>query len=246
MYRFFTDASLINAHDIYIEGADYNHIKNVLRMKTGETVSVSDGISGKEYRCHIEGFEEARVHLRLDFIKEADVELPVKVTLFQGMPKSGKMDSIIEKCVELGVYEIVPVITERSVVKIDGKKALERVRHWQGKAEAAAKQSKRAMIPVVKDVVNFRDAINSTENFDVKLFPYELAEGFDKTREVMSSIKAGESIAVFIGPEGGFSETEVSLAENHGFSSLTLGKRILRTETAAPVVMAWMVYMFEI
>ncbi len=134
MYRFFTDQSNISGNDIYITGSDYNHIRNVLRMKPGEVVSVSDGETEKEYRCHIEGFEEEKVHLRLDFIKEADVELPVRVTLFQGLPKSDKMDYIIEKCTELGVSEVIPVRTSRSVMKLDEKKAGKRIEHLQGKA----------------------------------------------------------------------------------------------------------------
>ena len=127
MYHFFVDPSNITDNDIYIEGNDYNHIKNVLRMKTGEQVSLSDGLTDKEYRCHIEDYTESAVHCRLDFIKESDVELPVKVTLYQGLPKSDKMELIIQKCVELGVARIVPVECSRSVVKLDAKKSASKV-----------------------------------------------------------------------------------------------------------------------
>lgn len=245
MYRFFTDQSKISGNDIYITGSDYNHIRNVLRMKPGEVVSVSDGETEKEYRCHIEDYEEGKVHLRLDFIKEADVELPVRVTLFQGLPKSDKMDYIIEKCTELGVSEIVPVKTSRSVMKLDEKKAEKRTEHWQGKAEAAAKQSKRAVIPAVHEPVSMEEAVKMCCELDNRLIPYELSEGFDKTREMISGIKSGSSVGIFIGPEGGFSEEEIALAETAGVTPITLGKRILRTETAGMVVLSWLVYIFE-
>lgn len=245
MYRFFTDQSKISGNDIYITGSDYNHIRNVLRMKPGEVVSVSDGETEKEYRCHIEDYEEGKVHLRLDFIKEADVELPVRVTLFQGLPKSDKMDYIIEKCTELGVSEIVPVKTSRSVMKLDEKKAGKRTEHWQGKAEAAAKQSKRAVIPAVHEPVSMEEAVKMCGELDNRLIPYELSEGFDKTREMISGIKSGSSVGIFIGPEGGFSEEEIALAETAGVTPITLGKRILRTETAGMVVLSWLVYIFE-
>ena len=244
-HQFFVDPSQIRGNDIIIEGADFNHIKNVLRMKPGECVNVSDGLSGKEMRCHIESFSGDRVNLKLDFIKEADVELPVHVTLFQGLPKAGKMDFIIEKCVELGVSEIVPVMTERSVVKIDAKKAEGRVSHWQGKAEAAAKQSKRARIPEVGKVVSFKEALRLCEDYDHKIIPYELSRGFGKTRDMLRSFEKGSRIAVFIGPEGGFSEEEIALAKEKGVFPLTLGKRILRTETAGMVVLSWLIYFYE-
>lgn len=245
MYQFFVDPSQIRGNEVIIEGADYNHIKNVLRMKAGECVNISDGVSGKEMRCHIESFSDDRVNLKLDFIKEADVELPVHVTLFQGLPKSGKMDFIIEKCVELGVSEIVPVMTERSVVKIDAKKAESKVSHWQGKAEAAAKQSKRALIPEVKMAVSFKEALELCKDHEHKIIPYELSRGFAETRDRFQSFEKGSRIAVFIGPEGGFSEEEIALAEEKGVIPLTLGKRILRTETAGMVVLSWLIYLYE-
>ncbi len=245
MYQFFADPGNIGEQDIFIEGKDYNHIRNVLRMKPGDMVSVSDGESRREYRCHIEGFAEDRVRLKLDFIKEADVELPVKVTLFQGLPKAGKMDYIIEKCTELGVFSIVPVQTERSVSVIIGEKAEKKTQHWQGKAEAAAKQSKRSIIPEIRTPLSFKEAVEAASGFEHKLIPYELSKGFDKTRELFSGIERGTNVAVFIGPEGGFSEGEIDLAVKNGFTPLSLGKRILRTETAALVVLSWLIYLFE-
>ena len=245
MYHFFVDPSLIQGQDIYIEGSDYNHIKNVLRMKQGEVISVGDGLTDKEYRCHIEDFTDTHVHCRLDFIKDSGVELPVKVTLFQGLPKSDKMELIIQKCVELGVAEVVPVACSRSIVKLDAKKEKSKIARWNGISEAAAKQSKRAVIPEVKGVMSYKEAIDYARSLDVNLIPYELAEGFDKTRDLISGIKSGQSVGIFIGPEGGFSEEEVELAREAGAEPITLGRRILRTETAAMVVLSWLIYIYE-
>ena len=245
MYQFFVEPSSIKGRDIIIGGKDFNHIKNVLRMKPGETVSVSDGVSNRELRCHIDSFSEEEVFLKLDFIKEADVELPVSVTLFQGLPKADKMDYIVEKCTELGIAKIVPVSTGRSVVRYDEKKGLKRREHWQGKAEAAAKQSKRAIIPEVMEPVSMKEALEICRGYDHRLIPYELAEDFGKTRDIISGIERGSSVAVFIGPEGGFSENEIEWAKEAGVTPVTLGKRILRTETAALVVLSWFIYAFE-
>lgn len=245
MQHFFADPSDIIDHDIYIRGEDYNHIKNVLRMKQGEVISVSDGVSGNEYRCHIEDFADETVHCRLDFIKEADTELPVKVYLFQSLPKSDKMEFVIQKAVELGVTEIIPVASKRCVTRLDAKKARSRVERWNSISEAAAKQSARRMIPAVHDVMDFKEALRYAEKADIRLIPYELAEDFGKTRQIIDSISDGQSVAIFIGPEGGFAEEEIEEAKDSGVTPVTLGRRILRTETAALVVLSWLVYKSE-
>ncbi len=245
MYHFFADPSDIRDKDIYIRGEDQNHIKNVLRMKKGEVISVGDGISDREYRCHIEDFEEGSVHCRLDFIKEAGRELPVRVHLFQCLPKSDKMELIIQKAVELGVYEVIPVASKRSVVKLDEKKARQKVERWQGISQAAAKQSMRSHVPEVLQVMTFKDAVLKAKDHDIAVIPYELSEGFDKTKRLIEDLDEDKDIAVFIGPEGGFDEGEVEMAGQAGIESLTLGKRILRTETAALVFLSWLVYRFE-
>ncbi|MBO5551677.1 MAG: 16S rRNA (uracil(1498)-N(3))-methyltransferase [Lachnospiraceae bacterium] len=245
MYHFFADPSDISDKDIYIRGDDYNHIKNVLRMQQGEVISVSDGISGNEYRCHIEGFADKAVHCRLDFIKKADTELPVRVMLFQSLPKSDKMEFVIQKAVELGVTEIIPVASERCVVRLDEKKASAKVSRWNGIAESAARQSMRGIVPEVKEVMDFSRALSYAGSCDVKLIPYELAEDFERTRHITDSIKKGQTIAVFICPEGGYAEGEITEAQENGVTPITLGKRILRTETAALVVLSWLVYKLE-
>ncbi len=245
MYHFFADQTDISDRDIYIRGDDYNHIKNVLRMHPGEVISVSDGVSGKEYRCHIEDFTAEAVHCRLDFIKEADTELPVRVLLFQSLPKSDKMEFVIQKAVELGAAEIIPVASERCVVKLDEKKAAAKVKRWKGIAEAAAKQSNRGIVPEVTEVMDFDTALTYAGKCDVRLIPYELAEDFEKTRQITDGIKEGQSAAVFIGPEGGYAEEEIAKAQERGVIPITLGRRILRTETAALVVLSWLVYKLE-
>lgn len=245
MYHFFAASTDILDRDIYIRGEDYNHIKNVLRMRPGEVISVSDGVTAKEYRCHIEDFTKDAVHCRLDFIKEADAELPVRIILFQSLPKADKMEFIIQKAVELGVSEIVPVASKRCVVRLDEKKAIAKTERWNAIAKAAAKQSARNAVPVVHDILSFNEALDRAKSSDVRLIPYELAEDFSKTREIINKQRPEGTIALFIGPEGGFAEEEIEAAKKAGVEPVTLGRRILRTETAALVVLSWFIYKFE-
>lgn len=245
MYQFFVEPGQINDKRVVITGSDVNHIKNVLRMKTGEEIAVSNGMDGREYRCGILEIGDEQVVCELRFVKEDGLELPARVHLFQGIPKADKLELIIQKMVELGVYEIIPVETRRSVVKLDAGKAKQKTVRWQAIAEAAAKQSKRRIIPVVREPVSFAQALKLAQPMEVKLIPYELAEGMEKTKELISSIPEGADVAVFIGPEGGFEESEVSGAVECGMVPVTLGKRILRTETAGFTVMAWIMYQLE-
>lgn len=245
MYQFFTEPSNIHDKSVIIEGSDVNHIKNVLRIKPGEEISVSNGIDGREYRCEVVSLSDERVECKLRFIKEDNVELPNKVYLFQGYPKGDKMELIVQKCVELGVYEIVPVFMKRTIVKLDEKKAENRVKRLNGIAEAAAKQSKRGIIPKINDVMSFQEAIAYSSCAQVKLIPYELAQGMDRTKELIGRIKPGESVAVFIGPEGGFAVEEIEAAMQAGIESVTLGRRILRTETAGIAVLSVLMYHLE-
>lgn len=247
MYQFFVEPNQINISDksVIILGGDVNHIKNVLRMKVGEELSVSNGQDGKEYRCGIRALEEDRVVCELRFVKEDNVELPARVYLFQGLPKADKMELIVQKAVELGVYQVIPVTTKRCVVKLDDKKAASKTARWQGIAEAAAKQSKRAIVPEVTQVLSFKQAVEKAAGMQVRMIPYELAEGMEKTRAVFENLKPGEDIAVFIGPEGGFDESEISFAVENGIEPVTLGRRILRTETAGMTVLSWIVYQLE-
>lgn len=247
MHQFFVDESQIDIEKrlVIITGKDVNHIRNVLRMKAGEEIAVSNGVDGREYRCAVLNLEEDRVVCELRFIKEDGAELPSRVHLFQGLPKADKLELIIQKTVELGVHEIIPVETARSVVKLEPKKIRQKTERWQAIAEAAAKQSKRGIVPVVREPMAFDKALELAASMEVKLMPYELAEGMEKTKEIISNLPENVDIAIFIGPEGGFSEAEVIAAEACGIQPITLGKRILRTETAGLTVMSWLMYQLE-
>ena len=246
MYQFFVKPEQISDRDITITGSDVNHIKNVLRMKVGEELAVKSGEDDREYRCEIVEIGEEEVHCHLRFIKEDGVELPSNVYLFQGLPKADKMEMIIQKAVELGAFEIIPVATKRAVVKLDEKKAKAKVTRWQGISEAAAKQSKRGVIPEIKNVMTFKEAVAYAKEMEVKLIPYELAEGMQSTKEIIAGLVPGQRVAVFIGPEGGFEESEIEEAKAAGIQPITLGKRILRTETAGLTVLSWIMYHLEI
>ena len=228
MHHFFVTPDQVRDGRIYIDGSDVNHIKNVLRMRIGETLKISDG-NNKRYLCQIETMTSDEVCALIMEEQSQDTELPSRIVLFQGLPKGDKMELIVQKAVELGAYEIVPVATRRSVVKLDAKKASKKVERWNSIAESGAKQSGRNVIPKVTDVLSFKEAVLYAKKLDVVLIPYELAEGMSKTREIISGIKPGQSIGVFIGPEGGFEAEEVAFAMHEGAAPVTLGKRILRT-----------------
>ena len=247
MYQFFVEPEQIDVagKNVIIRGNDVNHIKNVLRMRPGEEVAVSNGIDGKEYRCGILALEEDCVRLELRFIKEDGVELPAKIYLFQGLPKADKMELIIQKAVELGAFQVIPVAMKRCVVKLDEKKADSKIKRWQGIAEAAAKQSKRGVIPTVAPVMSYAQAVKMASQMDLKLVPYELAEGMEQTKHLIESVEPGQQIAIFIGPEGGFDPEEIRTATEAGIQPITLGKRILRTETAGFTTIAWLMYQLE-
>ncbi|MCI9440609.1 MAG: 16S rRNA (uracil(1498)-N(3))-methyltransferase [Ruminococcus sp.] len=242
MHHFFIEPSQIQDGVICVEGADVNHIKNVLRMKPGGQVMFGDG-TGVQYLCALESTEPVRFRI-LDFFKEGR-ELPSRICLFQGIPKGDKMDLVIQKATELGASDIYPVSTSRTVVKLDAKKAEKKVARWQGIAEASAKQCGRSKIPFVHEVTTFPHALITAGELDVLLIPYERAEGMEDTRRAVEEIRPGQSVGIFIGPEGGFEETEVGQAVSKGASPVTLGKRILRTETAGLVILSILLYHLE-
>lgn len=245
MYQFFVEPCQIQGNRITITGSDVNHIKNVLRMKPGEEIAVSNGSDGKEYRCGILSLEEEEIVCELRFIKEDGLELPSRIYLFQGLPKADKMELIIQKAVELGAYEIIPVAAKRCVVKLNEKKEASKLTRWQEIAKAAAKQSKRGIIPRVQKVMSFSEAVAYSRDIQVKMIPYELAEGMEKTKEIIEGIRPGQDIAVFIGPEGGFDPEEIALAMKNEVAPVTLGRHILRTETAGMAVLSILMYHLE-
>lgn len=244
MHRFFIEPFQIQDGNIYVEGTDVNHIKNVLRMKPGDQVMISDG-EGNQYLCALESLEGKRVWFQIVDTWKENRELSSRIYLFQGLPKSDKMDLIIQKATELGAYELIPVVTGRTVVKLDEKKSQKKLARWNTIAESAAKQSGRSRIPCVREVMTFSQALAFAKELDVLLIPYEKAEGMEATRRAIEEIRPGQSIGIFIGPEGGFEETEVEQAMSHGAKPVTLGRRILRTETAGFVVMSVLLYHLE-
>lgn len=230
MFNFFANKESRQGEKFFITGSDYNHIKNVLRMKEGDTFLVS--CEAQSHLCEIEGFESQTVTAKIIKENYNDTSLPIKITLFQGLPKSDKMEFIIQKAVELGADEIVPVEMENCVVKLDDKRKKSKTERWQSISESAAKQSKRNYIPEVSSPLSFNDALKKAANLDLFLVPYENKEGMLSTKEALSFIKKGMHIGILIGAEGGFSQKEIEKAAEFG-KIISLGKRILRCETAA-------------
>lgn len=231
MFNFFADKNCLNNNKYYITGSDFNHIKNVLRMKEGDTFLVS--CDGESDLCRLEAFESETVIAVIEEKNCHNCELPVRIYLFQGLPKSDKMELIIQKCVELGVTDIVPVEMSRSIVKIEEKKKQSKITRWQAIAESAAKQSKRNIIPEIHQITDFNQAIKVAQNLDLFAVPYENKDGMQSTQNFLNKLKFNMSIGIFIGPEGGFDEKEVDIAKSANAHIISLGKRILRTETAA-------------
>ena len=231
MFNFFVEEAAMQGERFCITGPDHNHIRNVLRMQVGDTFLVS--CAGFSHLCRLEAFEGDAVIAQMIEENYQDTELPVRFVLFQGLPKGDKLELIIQKTVELGVAEIVPVQMSRCVVKLDEKKAKAKQTRWQAIAESAAKQSKRSVIPAVSQAVSYKQALAQAKELDLLLVPYESACGMAATREALAHIKAGMSVGILIGPEGGFDPAEIALSEQAGGLTISLGKRILRAETAA-------------
>lgn len=250
MHRFFVDDIQELNSGVMITGSDVNHIKSVLRLRPGDEIQVSDG-SSKDYICTIVSIEDDLVQADIIDLLDSNAELPSEITLFQGVPKGDKMETIIQKCVELGVHSIVPVMMERTIVKLDDKKKDKKISRYMGISEAAAKQSRRVIIPEVTDYMSSQAAIEYAEkNMDVILFPYELAEGMDESRQVINDIvelarQKKIRIGVFVGPEGGFAESEAEKLKKAGAKTISLGHRILRTETAGMTVMSILSFLLD-
>ena len=254
MYHFFVEPGQVHEDYVEILGGDVNHMKNVLRMKPGEEITVSDGF-GHEYGCKVTLLEEDAVRAEILECREVSVELPSELVLYQCLPKGDKMELIIQKAVELGAARVVPVASRRCVVKLDQKKAESKRKRWQAIAESAAKQSGRAVIPEVGPVVSFKEALKDAERLDIRLIPYECADELltkegqtpmEQTRRLLMDMKRGQSVGIFIGPEGGLEKEEVATAMEAGTRPITLGKRILRTETAGLCILSVLMLQLEV
>ena len=259
MYQFFVEENQLAGDRICILGNDVNHIKNVLRMKPGTRVRVSVK-DGRSFFGSIDTITDAEVWVNIEEEDIAGTELSNKIYLFQGLPKGDKMELIIQKCVELGVYEIIPVAMKNCVVKLDDKKSVSKIKRWQAISESAAKQSKRTVIPEVTMPMSYKLALEKAKELDVVLVPYENERGMEATREVMQSIQPGQSIGIFVGPEGGFAPEEIEVVPQYDnvdkgqngeevdeskFHRISLGRRILRTETAGLATLSMLVFCLD-
>lgn len=246
MYRFFVEQEQLKESPLRIEGEDYRHIHQVLRMKPGEEVLISDG-GEQEYLCVILEYdtEQSCVYLKITDVFRNFRELPAEIILFQGYPKGDKLETIVQKAVELGATEVVPVMMKRCVVKLDDKRRTKKVERLNAIALSAAKQSKRGCVPVVKSIMCMEEAVCYAKECDYLILPYENEEGMDYAREVIANARGKKRIGIFIGPEGGFEPEEVAMLKKAGSLSITLGHRILRTETAGMTVLSLLMFLLE-
>lgn len=245
MPKFFVSKDNISDNDnsVIIEGENAKHISNALRAKIGDEIIVCDG-EGLDYTCKIISIEKNKVTGKITDVSSNNAEPDIKITLFQALPKYDKMELVIQKCIEIGADCIVPVTTERCVVSLKGRED-KKIQRWNKIAEAAAKQCGRGKIPKVSNVTTFKDAVSKAKDLDLAIIPYE-KENKTSLKDLCLSFKGkGKTIGVFIGPEGGFSLNEINLARDSGIISVTLGKRILRTETAGLVASVILLYELE-
>ena len=235
MFQFFVDKSQIHESEglAYITGADVNHISHVLRMKPGEQFYVTDGERQGKYLCALKSVSAEQVVCDIVQNITDTTELPCEIVLYQGLPKADKMELIIQKAVELGVYSITPIEMKRCIVKLDDKKKKSKQTRWQAISESAAKQSKRNTIPEINEIISYKAALNAAKELDLLLVPYENEDGILSTKEALAKLKEAKSVGIIIGPEGGFDDAEIEAAKDAGGRIISLGKRILRTETAA-------------
>lgn len=245
MYRFYITETQITGDQIHIVGSDVNHIKNVLRLETGDWIVACDG-EATDYICRIALLSGEEVLLDIEKKQETGSELDTRITLFQGLPKKDKMEWIVQKAVELGAYEIVPVRMKRCVVKLEEeKKILKKQARWQAIAQSAAKQCDRGIIPRVHAPVTMEEAFDMARGLEYNMIPYELQEGMEASRQVVSEACKASSLGIFIGPEGGFEPEEVAQAQAAGARPISLGKRILRTETAGMALLSILMFQMQ-
>ena len=244
MHHFFVSPDQVDKEYVTISGNDVNHIRNVLRMKQNDKILVSNG-QDKDFYCSIESISEDEIRARILDVDFEGTELNSKLYLLQGLPKSDKMELIIQKAVELGATRIIPVATKRCVVKLDEKKETSKIKRWQAISESAAKQSRRMIIPEVSGVMSFKDAINYVKTLDLGIIPYENYKDMETTKKILSNVGKDMEIGIFIGPEGGFEESEIQYAMDNGVKPISLGKRILRTETAGLAILSVLMFSLE-
>lgn len=252
MPKFFVNNEQINDNTIIILGEDVNHIKNVLRYKEDDEIIVCNICDSSNYLGKIINLE--KTHIVCDIVKklESNAETKTYIHILQGLPKNEKMELVIEKAVELGVKEFTPVSMKRCIVKLDDKTKVKKVERWQKISEIAAKQSGRDMIPKINSVNSLEYVYKNLKDYDIVLVAYENEKNNTLKDELIKlkheneeKIESGLKIAVLIGPEGGIEEQEIEFLKNNGAHIVTLGNRILRTETVALSVASVIIYEFE-
>lgn len=253
MPKFFVKKEQILNDKIIIKGQDVNHIKKVLRAKIGDELQICNSQNGENFLCDIEEINNEDILCCIKQKVEGKVESNIEVTIFQGVPKADKMEYIIQKSVELGVYDITPVEMKRCVVKLNEKDKDKKIVRWQKISEVAAKQCGRDLIPKVNDIINLKKLYNLMDNYDIVLVAYENERENTlkaQLKKIKDKVKLGNEdirlkVGVVIGPEGGLEEDDVKNLKNSGAEVITLGKRILRTETVALNVLSIIMYELE-
>lgn len=247
MRKFFVESNQVNNNRIQIIGEDVNHIKNVLRLEIGEQIKICDKKTSTNYISEISEITNKYVNCNILEIAENEAEGNVELHIFQGLPKADKMELIIQKGTELGVSEFIPVSFKRSIVKLSGKDEDKKIDRWNKIAEVAAKQSGRDRVPKVRNIENIKNVCNEINEYDIVLVAYELEEKNYIKNELLELKNKSESykIAVIIGPEGGIEQEEVDVMRENGAKVISLGKRILRTETVALQVSSIIMYELE-
>lgn len=247
MRKFFVESNQIENKKIEIIGENVNHIKNVLRLDIGEKIKICDKTNSINYISEITEITNRTVNCNILEIAENQAEGNVELHIFQGLPKADKMELIIQKGTELGVSEFIPVAFKRSIVKLSGKDETKKIDRWNKIAEVAAKQSGRDLVPKVRNVENIKNVCNEIKDYDIVLLAYELEENNYIKNELqkLKNTKESYKIAVIIGPEGGIEQEEVNILEANGAKVISLGKRILRTETVALQVSSIIMYELE-
>lgn len=240
MPKFFVEPDYVQPPNIEITGTDVKHIKSVLRLKVGDMIEVADG-TGKEYQAEIGSINSDSVFAVIKETFLTQKEPPLDVYLLQGLPKGEKMEFIIQKCTEIGIKKIIPISTERSVVQLNKEKASKRCERWQRIATEAAKQCQRSIIPEVGLLGNLKQILETLPPDTIIIMPWE-SEKTKGMKETLEGLKLTGPIAILIGPEGGFTEQEVNLAFEYGAKIVSLGPRILRTETAGLVSLTMVLY----
>lgn len=252
MPKYFVKEEQINEKQIDIIGQDVKHIKNVLRMKIGDKLELCNCETQENFYCEISNIEKEKIQCTILEKIEQNAESNVEVTIFQGLPKADKMEYIIQKSVELGTYDITPVEMKRCVVKLDVKDKTKKIERWQKISEGAAKQCGRNIIPTINGIINVKNICQQIPNYDIVLVAYEkedensLKNELQKIKKEYSNQKKSKiKIGIVIGPEGGLEEKDVELLKENNAKIITLGKRILRTETVALNTLSIIMYELE-